>query len=183
MKKKGNNSKNTLDGSHEAKRSAHAVLEVLSGLKGPSEAAEALSISLPRYYVLETRALEGMVKGLEPRGKGKRKNMSLESKLESAMKERDRMKVEMERMRSLVRVANRTVGLPSAKESKSGKKGGGKKGRKRRKVNRTRRVLSRLDTPVKPKEKKSDAKPGRGAETPPPDPGGVSAERVSRDSN
>lgn len=139
MKRKAKSASGTLSGSAEAKRSVHAMLEVLAGLKSPSQAARALSISLPRYYVLETRALEGMLKALEPREKGKR-SASLESRLEAAEKERDRLRGELERMRSLVRAAQRTVGLPSAPPQREEKKGG----RKKRKVNRTRKVLSRL---------------------------------------
>jgi len=37
----------SIEGSAEAKKATHVVLEVLAGLKGPSEAAETLSVSLP----------------------------------------------------------------------------------------------------------------------------------------
>ena len=140
MKRKGKGAPAAFEASLEAKRCAHAVLEVLSGLKGPSEGAQALSVSLPRYYVLEARGLEGLVKALEPRAKGKR-GRTPESRLEEVTRERDRLKTELERMRSLVRVAQRTVGLPS-RAGKGGEAEG--KGRKRRKVNRTRKVLSLL---------------------------------------
>lgn len=142
MAKRGKRAPSAIDGSAQAKKAAHAVLEVLSGLKCPSDAAEALSVSLPRYYVLETRAIEGMVQGLEPREKGKR-SKSAPSKLEAVTEERDRLKQELNRMRSLVRVAQRSVGLPGLPRGKEGKNSE-KKGRKKRKVNRTRRVLSRL---------------------------------------
>ena len=142
MARKKGSGNGSIDASQEALRATHAVLEVLSGRKGPTEAAETLSVSLPRYYVLETRALEGMVKALEPREKG-RGRPSEQSRLEAAEKERDRLKTELERMRSLVRAAQRTVGLPS--KPREGRKGSEKKPgkRKRRKTNRTRRVLSR----------------------------------------
>lgn len=131
-----------IPGSVEAKRTAHAVLEVLAGLRGPSEAAETLSVSLQRYYVLETRALEGLVKALEPREKGKR-TASLPSRLEAAEKERDRLKTELDRMRSLVRLTQRAVGL-SSKRGK-GKQAGKDGKKKRRKGNRTRKVLALLE--------------------------------------
>ena len=54
-------------GTSEANRLAVAILEVLAGLRTPADAAAALGISVPRYYQLETRALEGMVTALEPR--------------------------------------------------------------------------------------------------------------------
>jgi hypothetical protein len=129
--------------SDSAKRAAQAVLEVLSGLKGPTEGAEALSVSLQRYYVLETRALEGLVKALEPREKGKR-GPAVENRLEEMTRERDRMRSELERMKSLVRAAQRSVGLPQSIERKEGETGKGKGGRKHRKVDRVKRVLSRL---------------------------------------
>jgi hypothetical protein len=132
-----------LHASAEAKRTAHTVLEVLAGLKGPSEASEALSVSLQRYYVLETRALEGFVNALEPREKGKRKT-SLPSRLEATEKERDRLKTELDRMRSLVRLTQRAVGLSSKRGKGKEAAKDGKKKRKRRKANRTRKVLARL---------------------------------------
>ena len=132
-----------ISASDGAKRSAQAVLEVLSGLKGPTEGAEALKVSLPRYYVLETRALEGMVKALEPREKGKR-GPRVENRLEEVTKERDRLKSELERMKSLVRAAQRSVGLPQSTEGRQDKAKKGKAGKKPRKVNRAKRVLARL---------------------------------------
>jgi hypothetical protein len=132
-----------IQGSESAKRAAQAVLEVLSGLKGPTEGAEALGVSLPRYYVLETRGLEGLVKGLEPREKGKREARP-EDRLAEATRERDRLKCELERMKSLVRAAQRSVGLPQSTESKLNKPGKGKRGRKRRTAERVKHVLARL---------------------------------------
>src|SRR5436305_15200116 len=57
--------------SREAKQAAAAVLDVLAGGRTPVEAASALGVSLTRYYVLEERALAGLVQACEPRGKGK----------------------------------------------------------------------------------------------------------------
>src|SRR5687768_12360377 len=42
----------------EAQRLAATILEVLGGVRSPPQAAQALAISLPRYYQLEARALE-----------------------------------------------------------------------------------------------------------------------------
>ena len=55
----------------EAKRLAAAILEVLAGLRGPSEAAQVLGISLARYYQLENRAVAGLVMSCEPRRRGR----------------------------------------------------------------------------------------------------------------
>ncbi len=51
----------------EAQRLAATILEVLAGLRSPPEASQALAVSLPRYYQLEARALEGLVAALAPR--------------------------------------------------------------------------------------------------------------------
>ena len=56
--------------STEANRRATAVLEVLGGLRTPSEAAEVLNISVTHYYLLERKALHGLLHGCEPRPKG-----------------------------------------------------------------------------------------------------------------
>jgi hypothetical protein len=45
----------------EAKRTSSAILEVLAGARSPVDAAGALGITLPRYYALESRALEGFL--------------------------------------------------------------------------------------------------------------------------
>jgi hypothetical protein len=44
--------------SREARRVAAMILDVLAGMRSPSEAAEVLSVSVPRYYALERRAVE-----------------------------------------------------------------------------------------------------------------------------
>src|SRR5437879_13646572 len=62
-----------LTGDEGAKRSAALILEVLAGLRTPSEASTALGVTAMRYYVLERRALEGMVQALAPRPEGKRR--------------------------------------------------------------------------------------------------------------
>jgi len=54
-----------------ARRQASAILEVLAGMRTPTQAAEALGVSLPRYYVLETRAVQGILLACEPRSIGR----------------------------------------------------------------------------------------------------------------
>src|SRR5213594_2463237 len=80
-----------LVGHEGAKRSAALILEVLTGLRTPSEASTALGVTTMRYYVLERRALEGMVQALAPRPKGKRRRP------EDALQEAGREKVRLER--------------------------------------------------------------------------------------
>ncbi|QVL31033.1 hypothetical protein KIH39_19585 [Telmatocola sphagniphila] len=51
----------------QAKRLASVILEVLAGARTPTDAATAVGISLPNYYQVETRALQGLLKACEPR--------------------------------------------------------------------------------------------------------------------
>lgn len=95
--------------SREARRLATCILEVLGGTRTPTEAAKELSMPIPRYYLLEARALQGLVDACEPRPIGKVR--SVESELEAAKKEAERLRRECARSAALVRVAQRTVGL------------------------------------------------------------------------
>jgi hypothetical protein len=99
-------------GTSEANRRAVAVLEVLGGLQTPADAAAALGIAVPRYYQLETRALEGMVKSLEPRRLGKQP--SPEGQLVRLKKELEEMRRECARQQALVRATQRSLGLKPA---------------------------------------------------------------------
>ena len=108
-------------GSVEAKRLAAAVLEVLGGVRSPSDAASALEVSVPRYYQLETRALNGLVEACEPRPLGRVR--STESELATAQREIATLKRECFRQQALVRLAQRTVGLAAPQAPKPGPKG------------------------------------------------------------
>ena len=130
-------------GSKEANRTVVAILEVLGGLRAPSEAAAALNVSLPRYYILETRALEGMVAACEPKPLGKQP--SLETRIAILEKELKQAHRQCARQQALVRAAQRSVGLSVAETQK--KKVSPKrdhKGRKRRSP--TVRALKAADT-------------------------------------
>lgn len=94
----------------ETRRRAAAVLEVLAGAKTPADAAEALSISIARYYLLEARALEGLVVSCEPRPRGR---ASFQGRsLVSLKKENDRLRADLTRTQALARAIQRTTGLP-----------------------------------------------------------------------
>lgn len=121
-----------VEGSDQARKLACAILEVLSGMKGPSEAAESLSVSLNRYYVLETRALEGLVKALEPRNRGRAPTVEQQTDLLKG--EIERLKRDLDSSRSLLRMAHRTVGLPAPK----------KKVKPKRRGSRSRKVMKLL---------------------------------------
>jgi hypothetical protein len=106
--------------SKEAKRMALAILDVLVGSRTPLQAAECLGVSLPRYYQLESRALDGLLAACEPRPRGRQ--TSVESELASARKDVDRLKREVMRYQSLVRLTQRTVGVPPPPPAKEAKR-------------------------------------------------------------
>lgn len=119
------------------------MLEVLSGLRSPPDAAKSVGISLPRYYLLETRALQGLVSALEPLPKGRRRNAADEVALLN--KQLSRMKLENVRLQSLLRAAQRAIGLPApaAKDVKL-KTANGKLRKPRKPVVRALRAVEAL---------------------------------------
>lgn len=96
----------------QAQRFAATILEVLGGLRSPPEAAEVLAISLPRYYQLEARALEGLVAALAPRPQGKQP--SLQNRLNALEKQLEAARRQCARQEALVRVTQRAMGLATA---------------------------------------------------------------------
>jgi hypothetical protein len=113
----------------EAQRLAALILEVLAGARTPTQAAEALSVSLPRYYQLETRALRGLVESCEARPRGRAPQADQE--LTALRRERERLQRELARQQSLVRLTQRHLGLSPAAPAKSAVGGPGKKRRRR----------------------------------------------------
>src|SRR2546428_13288420 len=98
-------------GSEGARKAAAVILEGLSGVRGTAEGCEALGITPMRYYVLENRALQGVVEALEPRPKGKRPRP--EDRLRELGKEKRRLERGPARTRALVRLAGRTDRVPA----------------------------------------------------------------------
>jgi hypothetical protein len=134
--------------SEQARRQAAAILEVLAGVRRPSEAAQALGTSLPRYYQLEQRALVGLVSACEPAARGPRHNHARQlAKLE---REKQRLQRECDRHQALVRVAQRSLGLtpptkPPGKVPAAATDGtAGKRRRNRRPVVRALRAAHML---------------------------------------
>jgi hypothetical protein len=124
--------------SRDAKRLAAAILEVLAGVRTPAEAAQALSIPLPRYYHLEVRGLHGLVAACEPRPRGPRRSPArAEDRLK---KECERLRHECQRQHALARAAQRTIGLapPPASTASQGKK------KRRRRVVRALQTVAQL---------------------------------------
>lgn len=120
----------------EAKRLAAVILEVLAGARTPTQAAQAVSVSLPRYYQLETRAIAGLMNACEPRGKGRRHGPRNEAA--ALKKENDQLRQELVRQQSLVRLAQRTIGLSPPVSNPKGK-------RKRKPMARALVVAQRLN--------------------------------------
>lgn len=112
----------------DARQIASMILEVLAGMQTPAEAAEVLGISLPRYYTLELRAINGLIAACEPKPKGR--VQSHDSKIEELEKEIARLKKECGRHQALLRSAQRAVGIPDRVKPKLAGKNGGKKRRR-----------------------------------------------------
>lgn len=113
--------------SAEARRQAAAILEVLAGVRTPTEVAGQLAISLTRYYIIEGRALQGLIAACEPRPRGKVRTPA--SELAALRRECEQLRRRAARQQALLRVTERSMGLtpaaapPSAKsENKSRKK-------------------------------------------------------------
>jgi hypothetical protein len=128
------------DNSREAQRLAAAILEVLAGLRTPAQAAAALGVSLPRYYHLEARALRGLLAGCEARPPGRVR--SPDKELASLQRQQERLQRELSRQQTLVRMAQRTVGLTPPPAAAPAAKGGKK--RRRRPTVRALAAAARL---------------------------------------
>ena len=130
----------TLGGSAVARRLAAAILEGLAGLRGPQEASQALGISLPRFYHLEARAIEGLITALEPRPRRGRRRKP-ESEIAALVRDKQRLEREVQRLQTLVRVAQRTIGLAPVPTKPAG---GGKRRKARRAMVRAARAVEVL---------------------------------------
>lgn len=109
------------DASREAKRLAAILLDVLAGSRTPSQAAETLGVSLPRYYQLESRGLDGLLAACEPRPRGRQASSGAAD--ESLRRDNERLRRELSRQQSLVRLTQRTLGVaPPPPVKASGKR-------------------------------------------------------------
>ena len=144
-----------LKASIEARRRATVILETLTGLLTPQEAAEVLGVAPARYYQLETYALQGLVEALEPRARGRQ--LTSDRELELVRADVARLEREVKRHQALYRTTQRALGLPPAKSassatSKSGankSKSKSKTVRRRRKTSRGEQIAAKLGAQVK----------------------------------
>jgi hypothetical protein len=120
--------------SREARRLAAVILEVLAGMRTPTEAAQAVSVSVPRYYALEQRAIAGLVAACEPRGRGPTK--SPKRQIAELEREVQRLRQQSDRHLALARAAQRSVGLAAPPRPTAG--GKDKPGRKSKSSGRKR---------------------------------------------
>jgi hypothetical protein len=127
-------------GTKETRKLAAVILEVLAGGRTPEDGASAVGVSVSRYFVLEGRALEGLLKGCEPRKLGPKVNAEKES--EKLRRELARLQRESVRNQTLLRLSQRAVGLPKVKTKAA--KGKGK--RKRKPVARALKAAKRLES-------------------------------------
>jgi hypothetical protein len=116
-------------GGRDARKVAALVLEVLAGELNPAEAAEILQVGLPRYYQLEKRALEGLIRACgTPERKGRQKSEAVRIKeLERELQTQQR---EYRRAQALLRAAQKVGGIATAVAEVRGRKA--TNGRKRR---------------------------------------------------
>lgn len=132
------------ESSREARKVATAILEVMAGTRLPSDAAKALGISQPRYYLLESRALNGLIAGCEPRPIGRVR--SVKNELATAQSKVKRLEQDCARYAALARVAQRTIGLATPLPSKPAENG--KKQRKRKPTVRALKAVGVLKSMV-----------------------------------
>ncbi len=104
-----------------AAQRAAAILDVLAGQRTTTEAAAALEISVNHYYLLERRALEGLMGACEPQEKGP-KGPTLENQLQRLEQQLQQSRRECMRQAALVRATQRAVGLPAAEVKKPRRK-------------------------------------------------------------
>ena len=126
--------------SREAKQRAAAILEVLAGARTPAAAAQALGESLARYYLLEEKALAGLLAACEPQPRGP--GVDYGRRLAALEGDCQRWQRECARQQALVRAAQRTIGLAAPAPSPARDKG--KKRRSRRPVVRALQAAARL---------------------------------------
>ena len=98
--------------SPEARQQAAAILEVLAGVRTPTDVAQQLAISLTRYYIIESRALQGLITACEPRPRGRVRTPA--SELAALRREGEQLRRQAARQQALLRVTERTIGLAAS---------------------------------------------------------------------
>ncbi len=145
----------------EARRHAACVLEVIAGLRTPEQAAEALGVSLPTYYNLESRAMRGLIHGCTPTPPGR--TMVLLKQVRGLELKCSALEKQLGRYQALLRNAQRGL-LPPPADIKP--RPGGR--RKRRPAVRALRTIEALQRDQRPPPPGPQAVPVDSAATSPP---------------
>ena len=141
----------SFEASEPARKAAAAVLQVLAGIKTPTEACQSIGVSVNRYYQLETRALSAMVKGLEPLPRGRRR--APEAEIERLRREKTRWEREASRYQALLRASQRALGLAPAASKSADLKGVSASGKRARRPRvRAKAVIAALSASSTPQE-------------------------------
>jgi hypothetical protein len=97
------------EASKDAKRMAAVILEVWAGMRTPLQAAEALGLSLPRYYQIEANGLQGLVAACTPKPRGRQNDPAREATV--LRRDNERLRRELGRQQALVRLTQRGLGV------------------------------------------------------------------------
>ena len=114
-----------------------------------------LGISLPRYYVLETRVIQGIINACEPLPRGRQR--TAEDKIADLKRVNERLRHEVSRMQAVVRAAQRSIGLPSTPPATKAKSGNGKAAKAKRKRKKTPRAQKMIAVLRKPDDAEATA--------------------------
>jgi hypothetical protein len=117
-----------------ARRQAAAILEVLAGVRTPSDAAQVLGVSVARYYLLERRALAGLLGACEPSPRGPRADASRRVAL--LEKQLAHLQQQCARQQALARAAQRALGLAPPQPQKPAGSTDAKEGSRPRRTRR-----------------------------------------------
>ena len=90
------------ESSREAKRLAAAILETLAGERTPLQAAQALGVSLVRYYQLEAGGLRGLLAACEAKPRGRQPDPAAET--DALRRANQRLQRDLARQQALVRL-------------------------------------------------------------------------------
>jgi hypothetical protein len=131
------------DQPREAKQRAAVILEVLAGVRSPTEAAQVLDVSVNHYYLLEEKALAAVVAACAPQAPGRKNEVA--RRCAQLEQECQRWQRECARQQALVRAAQRGLGLSAPPPTTA--KEAGRKRRKRRPVVRALKAAARLQPP------------------------------------
>ena len=127
----------TTDPSERAGEIAALILEVLAGARSAGEAADAIGVSLTRYYLIERRAVDGLVAACKEQPRGPRRDP--EREIDKLRLEVARLEKECLRSQSLLRISQRSAALGAVLTGKE--KPLGKSERKRRRRRKAARAL------------------------------------------